>query len=128
MYKNTHIIAIVLFIVLCGAVIYREKVKACEGFASLSMADKTLLDGPYKARIMPRVTKDNYSDLSKHYPIFPAHSQINNNELIWKSPTNGRCTRPELCEDYYIKTPQEKKSELAAPSIRGRVNYFNTTQ
>ena len=80
----------------------------------------------YKEKKHPELTDNSSQDIYTNYPVFPAHSCINNNIKYWRRPTNGKCSPAEFCDNLYDNTDQTIPAPLQAPSTSGiiRVNYY----
>ena len=133
MFNNKRIMCIIMSVVLCGAVIYQQKIKTIETF--LSYADyenqegNMLLSDSYETQNPPTITANNSSNIYQSNPIFPARSNVNNNIRYWKRPTNGKCSRAEFCGNVYRDTYHDiPKEPTAPPSNRGRVNFYESSQ
>jgi hypothetical protein len=78
------------------------------------------------------VSRDNYSDIWWHYPIFTlgSYEQITNNLRYRYNPDDGECMRAEMCGAAYHST--KNKSNIINPlppaeeSDGARVGYFRT--
>lgn len=94
--------------------------------------DKPLLYDVYQERHNPRVTADNISQVSKDYPLFPAHSVETTNIRNWKNPDNGTCTPTEFCNALYEDLPAFPTAEPLQPPVWGdkrlRINFYFANQ
>jgi hypothetical protein len=105
-----------------------------EGYSNLNPGDYPIaIDNPilynvYTVNPHKQVSALNASDIYKDYPIYSATSTKNNNVRYWGSPDNGTCSRAELCESIYEKSPNTKENIPNPPKEPGwnkRVNYYN---
>jgi hypothetical protein len=134
-YKQSGLVF--LAIITCAALLIGSY-RAQEGFRRLMPGDypvsddKPLLYDVYKERHRPTVTADNISQVSKDYPLFPAHSVETTNIRQWKSPDNGTCIPTEFCNALYEDLPAFPASEpLQTPTWgdkRLRINFYFANQ
>ena len=82
----------------------------------------------YKERKSPQLTNNGSQQIYTDYPVFPAHSYINNNIRYWQRPTNGKCSPAEFCGSLYDSTHQTIPGPLQAQPWSGvtRVNYYGS--
>jgi hypothetical protein len=90
--------------------------------------DVPLLYGNYNVQENGGISKNNASDIYTNYPVFPASSCKINNIRYWRRPTNGKCSRAEMCGNLYSDTETYIPPE---PPLLGwgetpRVNYYKT--
>lgn len=88
--------------------------------------DVPLLYGDYNVQENGGISKNNASDIYTNYPVFPASSCKINNIRYWRRPTNGKCSRAEMCGNLYSDTkpnipPQPPLLEWGQVP---RVNYY----
>ena len=90
--------------------------------------DNPLLYGHYNVKKHIELSHDNSSDIYENYPIFSSNSKYNNNVRDWRRPTNGTCSRAELCDFVYDNTEQQLASEpeLLRWDMLPRVNYYKS--
>ena len=62
------------------------------------------------------------------YPVFSASSGGTNHLRYWRRPTNGKCSRADMCGGLYMDTEQKIPAAPVAPKWGEgiRVNYFDT--
>jgi len=88
--------------------------------------DSPILECDYNVKPNPGISDLGAAQISQNYPVFPSDSCANNNIRYWNKPTNGRCTRPEMCGGLYEHTEQNIPSPPPTP-IWGkgtRVNFY----
>lgn len=88
--------------------------------------DVPLLYGDYNVQENGGISKNNASDIYTNYPVFPASSCKINNIRYWRRPTNGKCSRAEMCGNLYSDT---KPNIPPQPPLLDwgqvpRVNYY----
>lgn len=133
MVKYTRLMCIIIFIVLCGAIIYKQQMNTIESFLTYSnypeKNDQMLLSGDYVTQPTPSISDNNASDIYLNTPIFPATSEYNNNIRYWKRPTNGKCITAEFCGNVYDDTMHTIPKSLQPPSSdKPRVNYYESSK
>ena len=105
---------------------------AVEGFLSSGKyplsVDQPLLYNDYLVNKNPGASAISASQQYVDYPVFPASSCGTNNLRYWRRPTNGQCSRADMCGGLYMNTKQKIPPPPVAPKWGAglRVNYFDT--
>lgn len=128
---------IFLMIILVLGLVLAPFAKNLEGFTlknpgeyPVAVTKAILNDYPQIGR--NEVSKDNYSDIWKNYPVFSvgSYEQITNNLKYFKNPDNGTCRNADFCGAFY----RDKKNvsnvirplKEAEEGEGARVNYYRT--
>ena len=134
---NKNYLLILTFILLIvGYNIVREKGlvpwHAVEGFLSSGKyplsVDQPLLYNDYLVNKNPGASKINSTQQYVDYPIFSASSCGTNNLKYWRRPTNGQCSRADMCGGLYMNTKQKIPAQPVFPKWGAgqRVNFYDT--
>ena len=76
-----------------------------------------LLYENYLVKKNPGASALSHSEQYVNYPIFPATSCGTNNLRYWRLPTDGQCSRADMCGGLYKKTePNITITTTAAPA------------
>lgn len=124
-----------IFLVLSGLwsqIAHMFKVK--EGLTPMKPGDYSstgtdlLLQSWYPAKEPFHLSELTYRGQSKDYPIFPANSNKTNLIQHWPNPSNGTCSRPDLCNAFYKNIKADKNMNVTPPSWGSglRVNFYDT--
>jgi hypothetical protein len=123
----------ITFIIIAIIALYSYGIK--ESFTIRDAAkvptDLLLADWYPKHKPIPTPSDFGFSTQYMKYPIFPSKSSNINNIKQWQRPTNGRCTVPDLCGDFYgdidIILPSPPIS-LKFNDTKPRVNFYNARE
>ena len=130
MSKCLILLIVVIVVVYFGMIINDSKIK--ESFLSPGKfpvsVTQPLLYKNYVVKKNPGASALSHSQQYVNYPIFPATSCGTNNLRYWRLPTDGQCSRADMCGGLYKKTEPRIPSPPPAPKWGEglRVNYYDT--
>ena len=140
---NYLFLAVILFLSLLGSVLFYNtepfavQMKKSYSNSSLPVSEEPnqglLLNGWYPVhKPSPQFSKETQEQQYKNSPVFDSNSIQNNNIRHWKQPTNGECSPPGICGNFYEDLPLEAPVKPASPPLSGndtpRVNYYTSTR
>ena len=122
-----------LLFVLAGLGVYYVYCGYTESFVTMAHAefpssqDGPLLEGDYKVKQNPELSKQSYETNSSFNSTSPvgSYEQVTNNKELWSTPDNGNCSPAEFCGSLYESTQHSKKTVPQPNDSSTRVNYYN---
>ena len=128
------LLGILLVVIYTGIIapLFSIKYAKMEGFLTPGKypvsVDKPLLFNDYLVNKNPGASKINSTQQYVDYPIFSASSCGTNNLKYWRRPTNGQCSRADMCGGLYMNTKQKIPAQPVFPKWGAgqRVNFYDT--
>ena len=128
--KSLILLIVIIVVVYSGMIINDSKIN--ESFLSpgkypVSVTQPLLYEN-YLVKENPGASAQSHSDQYINYPIFPATSCGTNNLRYWRLPTDGQCSRADMCGGLYKKTEPKIPALPKMPKWgQGlRVNFYDT--